>query len=281
MNQQLPAQTQHADSSAGAKTSYWQADLGYLSNSVYLGRKDSVRLPYLTPSVSYHNKSGLYMSGGLWYLPAAGDHRIDMGYVEAGYSFSVHQFEAQVSATKYFYSEESTNVNANVKAGLDLYTAYDWDFLTPSAELTLNFSKQTDYILTLGLEHSFYAGDHITITPSVFMNAGTQNAYNSYYQERKFAAVRKKAKARNMPYVIGSNVQNAAAYKTLDYEGSLPINYTLHRFTFNITPTVALPVNPANIQYTVKSPTGNVHTTTYREAIQNSFYWSTGVTFTF
>lgn len=240
-----------------------------------------MRLPYLTPSLTYYHKSGLYVSGGVSYLAASGSSRIDLSYIDAGYSFSVNNFEGQVSATKYFYNSQSTNVNADVKAGLDLYAGYDFGFIKPSAEATINFSKLTDYILTLGLEHSFEAGDQFEITPSVFMNAGTQNAYNSYYSQRRFAVRKKKAGARSVVYDINASVEDAAAFKILDYECSLPVNYTLHHFTFNVTPSVALPVHPAIIQYSVKTAAGNSRSVTYTESLQNSFYWSAGVTFTF
>ncbi len=267
--------------SAASTTSYWQADITYLSNNVYLGRKDSLRLPYLTPSLTYFHKSGLYVSGGVSYLAASGSSRIDLSYIDAGYSFSLNNFEGQVSATKYFYSSQSTNVNADVKAGLDLYAAYDFGSIKPSAEATLNIGKLTDYILTLGLEHSFDAGDGFEITPSVFMNAGTQNAYNSYYNQRRFAVRKKKARTRNPVSEINASVQNAAAFKILDYEASVPVSYKLQHFTFNVTPAVALPVHPAVIQYTVKNGAGNSRSATYTESLQNCFYWSAGITYTF
>lgn len=275
------AQTKQYDSLSTQKSSYWQAEIIYTSNNVYLGRKDSLHLPYLTPVIGYYNRSGLYISSGLSYLTATGSSRVDLFYIDAGYTFTRNNVQAQLSATKYFYNHQSTNVNADVKAGVDLYAAYDFGFIQPSMEAAANFSNLTDYILTLGLEHTFYAGNDFSFTPGFSMNAGTQNAYNFYYNKRKFAVRRKKARAGNTNYDINAQVAGAAAFKTLDYECSLPVSYTLNAFTFNFTPCFALPVHPATINYTVKSSAGNQYTAGYHEELKNTFYWSAGITCTF
>jgi hypothetical protein len=37
--------------------SYFETGVGYQSNDVYFGRKDSSALPYITPVLSYYHKS--------------------------------------------------------------------------------------------------------------------------------------------------------------------------------------------------------------------------------
>ena len=58
--------------------SYFEAGLSYLSNNVYLGRHDSLKIPYLTPSFNYYNKSGFYAGSTLSYITSAGNSRVDL-----------------------------------------------------------------------------------------------------------------------------------------------------------------------------------------------------------
>ena len=85
--------------------SYFQVGLKYLSDNVYLGRKDSATISYITPTLGYYNKSGFYITGGISYQPNNGANRIDLATIEAGYDFSIKdKFYGGLYAGKYFYS---------------------------------------------------------------------------------------------------------------------------------------------------------------------------------
>ena len=73
--------------------SYGSLSINYLTNSVYNGRKDSVLTPYITTSLAYYDKSGLFVNGSLSYLSRAGSSRIDLFNLEAGYDFSKDGFD--------------------------------------------------------------------------------------------------------------------------------------------------------------------------------------------
>jgi hypothetical protein len=83
--------------SATKKSSHWIADLPYQSNDVYLGRRDSVSVPYITPSIGYHDRSGLFLTGSFSYLPKAGMSRIDVVTIEGGYSYTSDGLSAGIS----------------------------------------------------------------------------------------------------------------------------------------------------------------------------------------
>lgn len=55
------------------KASYFKARIDYLSNSIYNGRKDSMVLPYYSPSLGYYDKGGFYISGTVSYLSAVSE----------------------------------------------------------------------------------------------------------------------------------------------------------------------------------------------------------------
>jgi hypothetical protein len=262
------------------KKSYWQAGINYLSDNVYLGRKDSVKIPYISPSIGYYDKSGFYVNGSVSYLPSSGNSRIDMASLEAGYSILVNEFEGQIAANKSFYSSKSTNVRSEVKGSLSSSLGYNFGFIKPTLQGEVSFGTKTDYAMGLGLEHTFYlAGDKIDITPEGFTNFSTQNFYGSYYNRRRYTGKRKRKSTGILYYDISADVSNVAKFKLLDYEFSAPINYTLGKFVFDFTPTIAVPMNPAEISLHFKPSTGAPFSRTFREKLGDSFFFQAGVTF--
>lgn len=74
------------------KVSYGLISINYISDAVFMGRKDSISAPYLYPSILYHHKSGLYAKGSFSYLTKANESRIDLFLITAGIDFSVNDF---------------------------------------------------------------------------------------------------------------------------------------------------------------------------------------------
>ncbi len=257
------------------------AGLSYLNNNVYLGRKDSATLPYLTFSIGYYFKSGFFIDGSVNYL-ASSDNRIDAVNFDAGYSFTAGKYSGEAIVSKYFYSSQSTNVKSAVKSSLSYFNSYDLGFIMPTFTAFLNFGNKTDVGGMLGLEHTFYAlDDELDITPTFTANASTQNYYNNYYKTRRYTIKRKnKAPVTGIANVTGI-VENASKLKMLDYEASLPIDYQAGKFTFSAIPVYAFPVNPSIVQVTT-TRANNASTTKFiTEKIANTFFITVGVTYKF
>ncbi|HYM95256.1 MAG TPA: hypothetical protein VET23_14035 [Chitinophagaceae bacterium] len=172
------------------KNSYGQAGIKYLSNNVYLGRKDSSTIPYITPSLGYFHKSGLYIIGSLSWLPVAGQSRVDVVALEGGYDCSIKdKFYGGFFAGKYFYNSGSFAVNSSIGTGIGFYGDYDFGPLSLNTGLSADLESSTDYVSEGGLSHDFSAvKDKLEITPSAKFNAATQNYYNSYYTSGNAAA---------------------------------------------------------------------------------------------
>jgi hypothetical protein len=255
--------------------SYFKASLEYLNNSVYLGRKDSVNIPYLTPEISYHFKSGFFLNASASYLPA--ESRIDESTIGGGYAFSKKKWDGEFSAEKYFYSSKSYNVKAETKGDVSATIDYDAGFITPGISTFIDFSAKNDYGGSFSLEHDFSLfHDNMDLSPSFVVNASTQNSYAQYYQKRKYA---KTKKGKALGYSVTANTFNTSNFKILDYEFSVPIDYTVKRFTLSFTPVYAIPVNPNTVVLTIKTLNGNTNTKTFTENLGNSFYWSFGVAY--
>ena len=58
------------DTAKSAKTnkasSSFKLGVSYLSNSVYMGRTDTVKTPVILPELKYTLKNGIYFSGSTW-----------------------------------------------------------------------------------------------------------------------------------------------------------------------------------------------------------------------
>ncbi len=271
---------QDSTKSNGSDKSYFEAGLSYLSNNVYLGRNDSLKIPYLTPSFNYYNKSGFYAGTSLSYLNSTGNSRIDLVEIEAGYAFTKDKFSGILSVEKDFYNSQSKNVKAETKGSLNGTLAYDFGFIKPMLQGGIVFSARDDYYAGFGVDHSFFfADDNVEINPSLVINASTQNYYNSYYIKRKFATKRK-----NQTVAVTTTkayLPNASAFKIMDYEFSLPVDYSLGKFIFDVTPTETLPMNPNVAVVTVTPPSGISVTRTRTEKLSDTFFWSAGITYSF
>jgi len=262
------AQDDSAAAAAPAK-SYGKLSVSYLTNSVFNGRKDSLLTPYITPTLGYYDKSGFFADGAMSYLARTGIDGIDLVTLDAGYDFSIHKFDGEIMGSKFFYNSNSTNTKSEVSGSLSASAAYDFGFIHPTLQGSLNFGKSTDYAVSFSLDHAFYAANNnLVITPSLLVNASTQNYYGSYYNNRKYAKLRKK-----VYYDITADVSDASRFKLLDYECSVPIDYTVKKFTFSFIPAFAIPVNPAvvtvNTKASAASPTVSK---TVTEKTDNSFF---------
>ncbi|GAA4740930.1 hypothetical protein [Flavisolibacter ginsenosidimutans] len=262
-----------AQEDSTTKKTVLKFELSYINNSVYLGRKDSSELSYFTPGIFYTAPSGFFASANLSFLTQ--ESRVDAATLEAGYDYAAGNFDASLSAAKFFYNNQSVNVKSTVSAGLNAYLTYETLYLTPVLNGSISFgNNQPDYFAGFGLEHSFYAGNTLTVTPSVTANGGTQHFYDGYYK------LRKGGKKKLVSASVTQETLNASAFKILDYELAADLTCKVKNFSFFATPVYAIATNPNVIVTTVYRPNGAVLTSQSKvENLSNSFYCTVGVSY--
>jgi hypothetical protein len=264
------------------KISQLEAGMSYQSNDVYLGRKDSTVLPYYIPALTYYHKSGLYATASLNYLKNSTASRIDLVTLEGGYIFSTGNYDGQIIASKYFYNSQSTAVTSEIKASLAYQNSYDAGFIKVTFTGTLNVGNKLDFAATPGIEHTFYLlDDKFDFTPTFALSGSTQNYYNDYYKKRRYTVTRKGKPVQTGIASITGTVLNASAFKILAYEPTMPINYKIGKCTINFSPTYSIPVNAANIAVQSVRDDGTIINRTRTEKIENTFWWTLGVSFLF
>jgi hypothetical protein len=245
----VTAQNKHTDTAATA--SYFKGCLSYLSNSVYYGRKDSLATPYITPSIGYYHKSGVYANASLSYL-ASKESRIDLYTLEAGYDFDItSKFSGGIYADKYFYNQASTNIQSDIKGTAGVNLSYDFGVLQLNTSADVMFANKTDITINAGLSHAFYLGEEDNqwaISPSATANMSTLNFYEGYTNRR----VGKNSQLQNGATVSSNTIitNRGTGLTLLAYELSMPISYDAKTWGFAITPTMALPQNPINTSTT-------------------------------
>jgi hypothetical protein len=252
-------------------SSYGKADLDYSTDAVYLGRKDSVAFPYITPTLGYHSKSGFYADGSFSLLTLAQETRVDLFALEAGYEFRAgKKFSGSVAFDHFFFNSQSASVRSEINNTLIVDGSYETNVLGFFGSLGFNFSPVTDFLTTAGINHQFSAlDDALNIIPTVALNAGTNNFYKQYYTNKKYA-VRRRRNGTVIPTTV--TFLSSTSYQLQDYEFSLPLEYSVGKFIFHANPVYAIPVNPVKVK---------VNNNMFIEKLNSTFFADVGVTFVF
>lgn len=268
------------------EASYFEVDLNYMSDAVFMGRKDSLKAPYLYPSMTYHHKSGFYGNGSLSYLTKTNEQRVDLILFSVGYDFSVNNFFGDISATKYFFNEESYNVKSEVEGDLSAMLRYDFDIINLSMLTSLYFNSDgsSDYFLSGEISHDFVSNNYkFQFTPTIGIFAGTQNFYNEFLINRPEKGSGGSGGPGSGHGSDGSSVlskyyessmlsiQESEKFNLLAFELSLPIWYVFQPFSISFLPVVVFPMNPA---------TFISEDVLVEEDLETTFYWMVGVSYT-
>ncbi len=264
----------HSADTAGV-SSFGSFGIRYKSDYYYMGRADSAKAPYLIPSVAYYHKSGLFISGSLSYLTAAGDNRVDLYTLSGGYDYIGKKFAAGISADQYFFSELSYSVQAEMSTYVSGYVGYDLDAFMVVANASLGVSDNLDVFLGGEISKTFYmVRDHLSITPSFYTNLGTQRYYDEYYTRRTMTTggsghgKGSGSASPDMTTVHEISILESEKFQVLDYELGIQMGYRINRFRFATSGIFLFPVNPSTVV---------TESTTYEEKLENGFVWSVGL----
>ena len=271
--------------------SYFRFNASYISNSVYLGRRDSLTLPYFTPSLTYYNKSGFNASLSLGYLNSSTEKRVDYFSVDLGYDFKIaEKLSASIYANKIFNNDNSSRVNGDIKGTLGTSLNYDLDAIQWSAGMSAMFDNKTDILIFSSINHPFYFGEddkQWTISPLALVNFSTLHFYEGYtsrdFGKRNFGS------GPSIASATATTTVNNNKLTLMNYEFSLPISYDSRNFGVYLTPTYSIPQNAIKTQTTLDitykngTKTSNTfNSTPYSERnLSNNFYVEAGVYFNF
>ena len=260
-------------------SSYVSVDINFISDAVFMGRKDSISNPYLYPSVTYHHKSGFYGTGSLSYLTKADEGRVDLFLITAGFDFSIKKLDGDISITKYFFNEDSYNVISEVEADITAQLVYDFNVvnLGIASSLYFNSDGNSDVFLSSEVSHDFVSNNEkFQISPTAGLYLGSQNFYEQYYINNRFGNGRGQQGQgnNNLTQTVATqiNFTESEKFGLMAIEFSLPIWYVNEPWLFSFLPAYVLPQNPATL---------TVDDVVFEEDLENVFYWIFGVAYQF
>lgn len=270
-------------SSKNSEASYFSINLSFISDAVYLGRKDSITAPYLNPSITYHNKSGFYAIGSFSYLTKSDQSRIDLFLGTIGYDFTSKNLSGDFSITKYFFNTDSYNVISEVDAGITASLKYDFDplYLSASSTYFINTGSNSDIFLSAEIGHDFVTSTKdFQISPSIGAYFGSQNFYEEYYINNRFGSDRTGSGSGSGQGTGGTTptttttvvMQESEKFDLMAIEFSLPIWYINKPFIISFLPVLVIPQNPATL---------TVDSVVYEEDLETTFYWMAGISYRF
>ena len=267
--------TDSAERGFAGTESYARISVNYTSDWVFAGRKDSLKLPFIRPSLAYYHKSGLFASASLSYLLTNGENRIDHFGLSAGYMMTKGDFYGGLSATAWFFNDSSYSIQAETNGNAYAFLGYDPGWIDLTVDGSVLFSNQPDFMLGAEISRMFYlVDDKFTVTPSVYALFGTQHYYSEYYSYRSTATGRGRGQG---PGGGGGTVPTASVsesdkFQLLSINLSLPLSYTISKFRISFLPVYALPQNPSLV---------TIDQVDYKESLENTFYWSAGISYRF
>ena len=262
--------------------SYFSAEINFISDAVFMGRKDSIAAPYLYPSIEYHHKSGFYTEGSFSYLTKENQSRIDLALISLGFDFKIDKLFGDISVTKYFFNEESYNVISEVEADITASLIYDLDVINVAltASTYFNNNSGSDFFLSTNLSHDFITANHrLQFSPTVSIGFGSQNFYQAYYINNSLGGGNGSSSSGNgsssgNPPNVNTTIsfQENEEFNLMAIEFSLPMWYTHNSFTFLFLPIYVIPQSEAQIL---------IDDILIEEQQKNTFYWAMGLNYKF
>ena len=260
---------------SNGKKSYVLTDVSFVSDAVFMGRKDSIAAPYLLPSIGYYDASGLYADASLSYLTRSEEKRVDLFLLTAGYRFESKKLEGYFSATKYFYNDESYNVQSGISADITGSLGYDFKVFQIAALGSTYFTEEgeSDFILGGSLARLFKGMDgNLHITPSFSFYAGSQNFYQEYYQSSRLGNRKGKGQGGSDVTTTEIFVEEAKSFSLLNLGIGVSMDLYHKNFIFSLAPVVAFPQSPSTIT-TIDA--------TFEEDLETTFYATVGISYWF
>ncbi len=226
-------------SAFGQEAKHNQFTIGaqYQNRMQYLGRTDSLTIPLIVPNARFSTKGGLFLEGeGYFNL---NDHKVDGGYVAAGYEFDKGDWNGGAAVSKYFFDTQSRLIKSAISTSIGGYLSYNAKVVTLNVEPNFSFGDgNTDFVLGAGLtkeisaDHVFKSGS-FSMTPSAYVWFGTQSFAESHYTKHR---------GKGAPTTTTS--ENFKTFQPMSLEFSLPVKLGLSKHVQLLaTPLLAIPEN--------------------------------------
>ncbi len=248
----------------------------YSSANTFLGKKDSISIPILTPTIKYTTSKDFFYQLNLVHSNTT-DKLFDQLDLRAGYNHYFNdQWNATISYTRSFYSKAVDRFNSIVNNDINLYVGYDWDYVYSALSLDYTSgskayaytyydtltgplgkkhiieSKESgnlsakDFTVTFMNSRQFYfydlfnEVDKLIVCPEIDVYFGTQNSV------QQSSTIRKLVKGKKQKTITSSNNTTSPF---MAYSFNLDLRYVYKRITLNLSPYYTIPQKMASDTY--------------------------------
>lgn len=231
--------------------------LTYGNNSSFLGRYQTELLPYYSADISYKSKTGFWLSLAAYdiYNSATFADEVD---VMAGWSTNLSKrIDASVYYTRYFFSGSTELIKSSVANTASASLGFDWNFLYSKLSGHYIFGGAHDFFVVIDnskyieFPHIFNKNDYLSLDPRISIISGTQTFVDSYYIDRGTPLISPTGSGpsggRGNAPSSGTSTSTVESVQTtfniLSYELSLPVAYSIGKFSFEVSGRYSIPVN--------------------------------------
>lgn len=227
------------DSTAQSNNGTFKFGVFYNSGLNYYGRTDSLRSSGSFPLAELWFDKHFYINAAPVFVHNTVSRFEYAGTVlTGGFTFRNEKWAGNTYIVKPLYKDNSQLVQSALK----VQAATTFTRLTPILNITagvdIKFSDKLDYGVTAGADHSFrfQTADYFVfvITPSAFLNAGTQQFTRTSYQKSGFLL---------FPGIQQQVTEDVKKFNTLSYEFSIPFIIAKNKFMLLLNPAYVIPQN--------------------------------------
>lgn len=237
------------------------AGMNYLSNYVYNGRSDSLKAPYIIPSITFQHDNGLSLSAELYFLNNGVSNGFDFFELNGSYDFDIYKkLSGGINGTKYISNGSSESFIGSLNYVLGGFLNQDFRFFELNVGVdALVGSGKTDIRLSPGIERTWEWGNEdkrFQISPSLYAIYSTLNYFEGF-TNIKNTNTRTRLKGRtpiaaNQPTITSSTVVQNPGLTFMTYELSVPFTFETQKVGISFIPTFAMPKNPIHTNETTK-----------------------------
>ncbi|WP_090105832.1 hypothetical protein [Chitinophaga sp. CF118] len=252
--------------------SEFMVGLGYGNNPAYSSKKvaDYDRTiemkTFISPTIGYYHKSGLYASASTYYLfDAIGTPWFEWDF-SAGYDYTKdRRFLTGISYTKYIFPDSSDVPATPINNELFAYFYYrDW-WVQPGISIDLGWGKVdekigpathsisgNDFNIVAAVRHPFVFADvlkrddAILLTPSFGLTMGTANYYSNlkafqYVSRSPKLKWEDRERPRERGDLLGTTSSTNTGFEVRALDFTLNLSYVMGKFTISPSYTVFRP----------------------------------------
>lgn len=239
----------------------WTIGTSYGNNSSFLGRNQSIRLPFLSADLTYAHKGGWWLSTMAYQVLHSSSY-IDEVDVMAGWDYQLSEkLDASVSYSRFFFSPQSELIKATTANSFSSQAGLDWRYLYSRLNFTYIFGGASDVFLILDnsryfqLEKVLHPAGILSIEPKFSLIAGTQTFAETHLVSRRSATspvsspifgkpgMGKPGASSGSGSTGGASTATTTSFNLLNYEGSIPVTYSLGSLALEVSLRYSVPVN--------------------------------------